>query len=75
MNDLTAARNQGFLVIKNDKVVKVCATVDEAKAAIEALKERDKLLLLTKKAVLKRMLKSDTDIFTDLYYVAEVHPL
>lgn len=61
-----------FIACQNNRVLGFYETKEAADSAIENEKLRDRLQLLLKRRLLKKLLKSGTDVFTDIYYVAEV---
>lgn len=61
-----------FIACQDKKVLGAYASKEEAMKRIEEEKERDKLELLLKRSLLKKLLKSGKSLTTNYYYVAEV---
>lgn len=64
-----------YMACQNDYILGFYDTVDEAQARISDEMERDKLELLLKRRVLRRLLKKHQPIINNNYFVAEVKDL
>lgn len=61
-----------FLVIKNEVVIATASTVVEAREKIKSDQEVDKLSLMLKRRLLKKLLKKNLPLNSSKYQIAEV---
>lgn len=61
-----------FLVIKNDVVISSSSTVVEAREKIKSDQEVDKLSLMLKRRLLKKLLKKNLPLNDSKYQIVEV---
>ena len=61
-----------FLVIKNEVVIAIASTVVEAREKIKSDQEVDKLSLMLKRRLLKKLLKKNLPLNSSKYQIAEV---
>lgn len=61
-----------FLVIKNEVVIATAFTVVEAREKIKSDQEVDKLSLMLKRRLLKKLLKKNLPLNSSKYQIAEV---
>lgn len=61
-----------FLVLKNDVVISSASTVVEAREKIKSDQEVDKLSLMLKRRLLKKLLKKNLPLNDSKYQIVEV---
>ena len=72
MNIDNTTKKGAFVVFQNNRIVGVADSLEEARIIKEDEIQKDKLQLLLKKRILKKLLRSGKALVTDQYFICEV---